>query len=57
MKKIYDKPKAEILQFAEKDVITSSGNLFDWETPEIDLGGEGFYWSEDGSVFSVQAPK
>ena len=57
MKKIYDEPQAEILHFAEKDVITSSGNLFDWETPEIDIGGEGFYWSEDGSVFSAQAPK
>ena len=54
MKKNYDAPKAEVVAFAKEDVITaSSGNtLFDWETPSIDLGGDGWTWNEDG-VFKI----
>ena len=52
MKKNYDAPKAEVVTFAKEDVITSSGFLFDWELPSIDLGGDGWTWSEDG-VFKV----
>ena len=52
MKKNYTAPLAEIVTFAKEDVITSSGFLFDWELPSIDLGGEGWTWSEDG-IFKV----
>ncbi len=47
MKKSYIAPAAEIVNFAKEDVITSSGNIFDWETPSIDLGGGDYSWSED----------
>ena len=49
MKKNYIAPKAEVLAFAKEDVITASGDtLFDWDMPSIDLGGDGWSWSEDG---------
>lgn len=50
MKKIYLSPKAEVITFAKEDVITSSGFLFDWDLPSIDLGGN-VNWSEDGDSF------
>ena len=40
MKKIYLSPKAEVIAFAKEDVITSSGNLYEWDTPSVDLGGD-----------------
>ena len=43
MKKAYEAPVAEVVTFAKEDVITSSGNIFDWETPSVDLGGD-FTW-------------
>ncbi len=52
MKKNYASPKAEVVSFAKKDVITSSG-LFDWDLPTIDLGGDGWIWSEDGGSFKM----
>ena len=51
MKKTYLSPKAEVITFAKEDVITSSGFLFDWNLPSIDLGGEGWQWSENGDSF------
>ena len=51
MKKTYLSPKAEIVAFEKQDVITSSGFLFDWNLPSIDLGGEGWQWSENGDSF------
>ena len=55
MKKNYEAPEAEVLAFAKEDVITSSGNLLDWELPSIDLGnGDGEWeWSEDISLFKL----
>ena len=56
MKKIYLSPKAEVISFAKEDVITSSGFLFDWDLPSIDLGGNGdgdWSWSEDGDVLKL----
>ena len=50
MKKNYLSPKAEVISFAKEDVITSSGFLFDWDLPSIDLGGN-VNWSEDGNSF------
>ncbi len=49
MKKNYEAPEAEVLTFAKEDVITSSGNIFDWELPSIDLGNGdgGWEWSFD----------
>ena len=38
MKKIYEAPVAEVVTFAKEDVITSSGNIFDWSMPETDVG-------------------
>lgn len=52
MKKKYVSPKAEVVTFAKEDVITSSGFLFDWNLPSIDLGGDGWQWSEDGTSFN-----
>ena len=53
MKKEYLAPKAEVVTFAKDDVITSSGFLFDWDLPTIDLGGSGWNWSEDGEVLRM----
>ena len=53
MKKNYIAPKAEVVTFAKEDVITGSGFLFDWDLPEIDLGGEGWTWSENGGEFKL----
>ena len=56
MKKTYLSPKAEVITFAKEDVITSSGFLFDWDLPSIDLGGNGdgdWSWSEDGDVLKL----
>ena len=50
-KKKYIAPESEILSFSEKDVITSSGNLFEWELPSVDLGNEDSFWNTDGNVF------
>ena len=47
MKKPYEAPMAEVVAFAQEDVITSSGNIFDWETPPVDVGNDGngdFNW-------------
>ena len=43
MKKAYEAPVAEVVTFAKEDVITPSGNIYDWETPPVDLGGD-FTW-------------
>ena len=48
----YVAPEAEVLTFAKEDVITSSGNLFDWDLPTIDLGDGNWTWSEDGTSFN-----
>ena len=53
MKKNYMAPKAVLVAFAKKDVITSSGFIFDWELPEIDLGGDGWIWEEDGGILKL----
>lgn len=53
MKKAYVAPEAEVLTFAKEDVITSSGNLFDWDLPTIDLGNGEWEWSEDGDVLKL----
>lgn len=52
MKKPYTTPVAEIVTFAKEDVITSSGNIFDWETPSVDLGGGNWTWDEGTSVWN-----
>lgn len=49
MKKNYVAPKAEVIAFAKEDVITGS-EPFEWELPEIDIGGD-WNWSEDGTSF------
>ncbi len=46
MKKTYEAPVAEVVTFAKEDVITSSGNIFDWETPSVDLGDGDFTWGK-----------
>ena len=48
MKKTYIAPKAELVRFAKEDVITSSGYIFEWETPSVDVGG-GFDWDTEKS--------
>ena len=55
MKRKYEAPKAELLAFEMKDVITTSGFIFDWELPSIDLGdGNGDWeWSEDGAILKI----
>ena len=53
MKKNYEAPKAEVVSFAKKDVVTSSGFIFDWNLPEIDLGGDGWIWDENGGIFRL----
>ena len=47
MKKTYLAPEAEVLTFAKEDVITSSGTLFDWDLPVIDLDNGSWNWNED----------
>ena len=49
MKKLYDYAKV----YGKKALvlITASGYLFDWNLPSIDLGGEGWQWSENGDSF------
>ena len=54
MKKNYVAPKAEVIAFAKEDVITGSGP-FEWELPEIDIGGGGDWnFSEDATTFKFQ---
>ena len=54
MKKNYVAPEAEVVTFAKEDVITSSGFLFDWGRPPMDLGGKGDYaWDENGEVYRM----
>lgn len=55
MKKPYIAPEAEIVAFAKEDVITSSG-VIDWNTPSIDLGGNGdgdWSWGETYSSWKI----
>ena len=52
MKKTYIAPKAELVRFAKEDVITSSGYIFEWETPSVDVGG-GFDWDTGKSPWKV----
>ena len=52
-KKNYLSPKAEVVTFAKEDVITSSGFLFDWGLPSIDLGGNDWNFSEDSEVLKM----
>ena len=52
MKKIYVAPEAEVVTFAKEDVITSSGFLFDWGLPPMDLGGD-CTWEENGEVYRM----
>ena len=54
MKKQYIAPTAEIVSFAKEDVITSSGYIFDWNTPSVDLGGGGFDWDPDKSPWKME---
>ena len=49
----YGMTEEEIVAFAKKDVITSSGFIFDWNLPEIDLGGDGWFWDENGGIFKL----
>ena len=54
MKKKYVAPEAEVVTFAKEDVITSSGFIFDWDLPTVDLGGGGdWIWSEDGTTLKL----
>ena len=54
MKKNYVAPKAEVIAFAKEDVITGS-EPFEWELPEIDIGGGGDWnFSENANVFNFQ---
>ena len=53
MKKQYIAPTAEIVTFAKEDVITSSGYIFDWNTPSVDLGGGGFDWDPNKSPWKM----
>ena len=52
MKKTYTAPKAEVVTFAKEDVITTSGFIFNWETPSIDLGGGNWSWDEGASAWN-----
>ena len=56
MKKQYSAPEAEIVTFAKEDVITSSGFIFDWNTPSIDLGNNngGFDWDTSKSPWKIE---
>ena len=54
MKKQYIAPKAELVRFAKEDVITSSGFIFDWNTPSIDLGSGGFDWDTSKSPWKIE---
>ena len=56
MKKQYIAPEAEIVTFAKEDVITSSGFIFDWNTPSIDLGNNngGFDWDTSKSPWKIE---
>ena len=51
MKNNYTAPKAEVVTFAKEDVITSSGNLFDWNLPTTDLGNNDYTWGEEKSIW------
>lgn len=51
MKKTYTAPTAEIVTFAKEDVITSSGYIFDWDTPGVDLGD--YTWGEEKSPWKT----
>ena len=57
MKKAYIAPKAELIRFAIEDVITSS-NVFDWETPSVDVGkdegGGNWDWGETFSFWKTR---
>ena len=52
MEKKYIAPKAEVVTFAKEDVITTSGFIFNWETPSIDLGGGSWSWDEGASAWN-----
>ena len=51
--KMYIAPEAEAIRFAKEDVITASP--LDWELPTIDIGGNNWFWSEDGSEFTFKS--
>ena len=53
MEKKYISPEAKVLYCEKEDVITSSGTLFDWELPTIDLSESDLTFSEDGSVLRL----
>ena len=53
MEKKYISPEAKNLRFGEADIITSSGELFAWELPMIDLSESDLTFSEDGSVLRL----
>ena len=50
MKKTYEAPVAEVVTFAKEDVITSSGYIFNWDTPSMGMGG--FSWDEASSTWN-----
>ena len=51
MKNNYTAPKAEVVTFAKEDVITSSGTIFDWNLPSVDLGDKDYTWGEENSIW------
>ena len=57
MKKTYIAPNAELVSFRPEDVITSS-NVFDWETPSVDIGkdegGGNWDWGETFSFWKTR---
>ena len=63
MKKNYLAPEAEVVTFAKEDVITSSGFLFDWDLPTMDLaiihhlvdelGDDNCTWEENSEVYRM----
>ena len=51
MKNNYTAPKAEVVTFAKEDVITSSGTIFDWNLPSVDLGDKDYTWGTENSTW------
>ena len=53
MKKNYLAPEAEVVTFAKEDVITSSGYIFNWDLPQVNVGTDNnCTWDENGEVYS-----